>query len=154
MKLHRFFEKAEGSDPDEWPLPTELVFTWLAFGVPALLGIGLVMALYFGARQSPVQMEKQILAGGTEESALYALRLYYTTESGRFEVHPLATIFYSDLEQSGPFTALYWRFFPKFALLKGIRGFWMPLLAIVVFFTLICGGFLWLGREIARMNMN
>lgn len=152
--LERIFQRLEGEEPEEWPLPHDLLFLWLALGLPLLLSFLLVTAFYAGAKSVPVDVEKHILSVNPDGSYEYYIRLLYTTPEGRFPVSRVSTIFYSDLESSGPFQALYCPLKPNVGFLEGLRGFWLPMGMLSVFVSLIMGGLVWLARELLRKDNN
>lgn len=148
--LEHIFQKLEGDEPEEWPLPHDLVFSWLAFGVPLGLGFLLLFVFYLGAQTVPVELEKHILAVRPDGAFDYYIRLFYTTPQGRFPVSRISTILYSDLESSAPLQAIYHPRKPGFGLVKGIRGFWLPMSVFMAFLSLMAGGVAWLVRELLR----
>lgn len=149
-RLERIFQKLEGDDPDAWPLPHDLVFAWLSFGLPFLLFMGILLAVYAGSREVPVEVEKQVLMLRPDGTYDYYIRLWYDTPEGRFAVSRLSTIFYSDLERATPFRAVYHPLWPDIGFLKGLRSFWLPLGMTVFFISLFAGGCIWLLHELLR----
>lgn len=150
--LEDIVQRLEGDEPEDWPIPHDLVFLWVAFGVPLLLSFLLIIAFFTGSKTVPVEVEKRLLAEHPDGTFEYYIRLFYVTPQGRFPVSRLSTILYSDLEESEPFQALYLPQKPDVGFLKGLRGFWLPMGMLSVFVSLITGGLVWLARELFRKD--
>lgn len=148
--LESIFQRLEGDEPEEWPVPQDLVFFWLAFGVPWLIGFLMIILIYTGMETVPVEVEKRILAVHPDGTYDYYIRLFYLTPQGRFPVSRVSTILYSDLEKSLPLKAIYHPLKPDLGFLKGLRGFWLPVMVLAAFMSLLAGGVVWLVRELLR----
>ncbi|MCS6981018.1 MAG: hypothetical protein N2110_01310 [Flavobacteriales bacterium] len=144
--LKRFLQRFAGDDPAEWPHPSELLFAWLAFGLPAMGGTAVMLLFFFTAVSVPVLVEKRLLDVRSDGTYHYYIKLYYETPSGRYEVQRISTVLYTDLERAAPFKALYHPLAPSIGFLQGLRGFWLPGITLVMFFSLFTGGTLWLLR--------
>lgn len=149
MKLvKQFLQRFAGDDPAEWPHPSELLFTWLAFGLPALGGTVFILLFFFTSVSVPVQVERRLLDLRADGTYHYYIKLFYDTPSGRYEVQRVSMVLYTDLERAAPFTALYHPLAPSIGFLRGVRGFWLPGFTAVLFFSLFTGGILWILRTL------